>query len=110
MSAVTPGSSGARMLIALNCSQLMSSMTWTGERRGALAISLRRRAWRASSSGTNSASVLIVAGTSIPLSLATISRKFGRLEARTTPLRSTIRPRGGGVSLKLNWLEAESFS
>ena len=110
MSAVTPGSSGARTLMALNCSQLMSSITCTGERLGAFLMSRSRRRWRASSSGTNSASVFSIASGSEPLSRATISRKFGRLAARTAPLRSTIRPRGGGVSLKLNWLEADSFS
>ena len=59
--------------------------------------------------GTNWASVFRVSRVSMPLSLATISRKLGRFEASTTPLRSTIRPRGGGVILKLNWLEADSF-
>ena len=88
--------------MALNCSQVMSSMICTGDLRGALEISRSRRACRVSSIGTNSARVFSVLAGSMPLSLATISRKFGRLEASTTPLRSTIRPRGGGVRRKLN--------
>jgi hypothetical protein len=32
------------------------------------------------------------------------------LAANTAPLRSTITPRGAGISLKLNWFEVDSFS
>ena len=96
--------------MALNCSQLMSSMTWTGARLGAELMSFSSRRWRASSRGTYSARVCRVASGSIPLSRATISRKFGRLAARIAPLRSTMMPRGAGMSLKLNWLEVASFS
>ena len=111
MSAVTPGSSGARMLIAENSSQLMSSNTETGTRLGVCLMSLIRRSWRASSSGTKVDNVFSVPSTSVELSSRVTSRrKFGRLEARIAPLRSTIRPRGGGTRRKLNWFEAESFS
>ncbi len=88
----------------------MSSITGTGERLGAREMSLVSLARRCSSSGTKLARVFRVCAGSTPLSRATISRKFGRFDASTTPLRSTMMPRGGGMSLKLNWLEADSFS
>ena len=52
MSAVTPGSSVARMFTAENCSQVMSSMIATGVFRGAFPRSFRMRWRRGSSIGT----------------------------------------------------------
>src|SRR5579875_665173 len=47
------------------------------------------------------------AGMFLVSSLRKRTRKSGRLEAISTPLRSRMRPRGGGTMRKLNWLEAE---
>ena len=109
MSAVTLGISGVRILIAENCSQVMSSMTETGTLRGVRSNSRSSRACLSSSSGTKWARVFSVSPGSCSPSFTTSRRKLGRLEARIWPFRSTIRPRGGGTRRKLNWLEAESF-
>jgi hypothetical protein len=106
---VTPGNSGTRALTAANCSQVRSSATETGVKRGLLTRS--RLIWRRLLSliGTSSARVSKVASRSVIWSRAIITRKLPRFEARTTPLRSRMMPRGGMTTRALYWLSAAAL-
>ena len=105
-----PGSSGARTFTRENSSQLRSAAMATGLERGVSSMS--RLIWRrlAAVMGISCATRSMAPSTSLSLTSSRLMRmrKAGRLEAISTPSRSRMRPRGGGFSLKLNWLDADS--
>ena len=95
-----------RTLTRLNSSQLRSVAMATGLERGVSAMS--RRIWRRllSVMGMSVATLSSVASTSFTTSRWSRMLNCGRLDAISMPLRSMMRPRGGGGETKVELVGA----